>query len=131
MSDSLRPHGHQAPPSMGFSRQEYWSGVPVPSPGNFRDRTQVSHTVDRRFPSEPPLDLSQKAKKRELENSGSAGCYLSDWTSLVAQMVKNTHVIWEKQVQALRQEDPLEKGMAIHCNILAWRIPWTEEPGGT
>ena len=38
-------------------------------------------------------------------------------------MVKNTHVIWEKQVQALRQEDPLEKGMAIHCNILAWRIP--------
>ena len=88
-----------------------------------RDRTQVSHIVDRRFPSEPPLDLSQKAKKRELENSGSAGCYLSDWTSLVAQMVKNTHVIWEKQVQALRQEDPLEKGMATYSSILAWRIP--------
>ena len=35
MSDSLRPHGHQAPPSMGFSRQEYWSGLPFPSPGNF------------------------------------------------------------------------------------------------
>ena len=35
MSDSLRPHGHQASPSMGFSRQEYWSGLPFPSPGNF------------------------------------------------------------------------------------------------
>ena len=33
--DSLRPHGHQAPPSMGFSRQEYWGGLPFPSPGNF------------------------------------------------------------------------------------------------
>ena len=32
---TLRPHGHQAPPSMGFSRQEYWSGLPFPSPGNF------------------------------------------------------------------------------------------------
>ena len=35
MSRSLRPHGHQAPPSMGFSRQECWSGLPFPSPGNF------------------------------------------------------------------------------------------------
>ena len=35
VSNSLRPHGHQAPPSMGFSRQEYWSGLPFPSPGNF------------------------------------------------------------------------------------------------
>ena len=37
MSDSLQPHGHQAPPSMGFSRQEYWSGVPFPSPGDLPD----------------------------------------------------------------------------------------------
>ena len=36
----------------------------------------------------------------------------------------------ETQVQSLCQEDPLEKGMAIHSNILAWRILWTEEPGG-
>ena len=35
VSNSLRPHGHQAPPSMGFSRQEYWSGLPFPAPGNF------------------------------------------------------------------------------------------------
>ena len=37
----------------------------------------------------------------------------------------------ETQVQSLGQEDPLEKGMAAHSNILAWRIPWREEPGGT
>ena len=36
----------------------------------------------------------------------------------------------ETQVPSLVQEDPLEKGMATHSNILAWRIPWTEEPGG-
>ena len=48
----------------------------------------------------------------------------------VAQMVKNLPALWETQVQSLGQEDPLEKGMATHSNILAWRIPWTEEPGG-
>ena len=51
------------------------------------------------------------------------------WASLVAQMVKNPPAMQETQVQSLSQEDPLEKGMAIHSNILAWRIPWTEEPG--
>ena len=49
---------------------------------------------------------------------------------LVAQMVKNLPAIQGTQVQSLGQEDPLEKGMATHSNILAWRIPWTEEPGG-
>ena len=51
------------------------------------------------------------------------------WASLLAQTVKNLHVMWETQVPSLGQEDPLEKGMAIHFSILAWRIPWTEEPG--
>ena len=45
-------------------------------------------------------------------------------------MVKNLPALGETQVQSLGLEDPLEKGMAIHSNILAWRIPWTEEPGG-
>ena len=47
---------------------------------------------------------------------------------LVAQMVKNLSATQETQVQSLSQEDPLEKGMATHFSILAWRIPWTEEP---
>ena len=51
------------------------------------------------------------------------------WGSLVAQMVKNPPAVQETQVQSLGQEDPLEKGMATHSNILAWRIPWTEEHG--
>ena len=49
---------------------------------------------------------------------------------LVAQMVKNMPAIQETRVQSLSQEDPLEKEMAIHSSILAWRIPWTEESGG-
>ena len=49
---------------------------------------------------------------------------------MVAQMGKNLPAMQETQVQLLGQEEPLEKGMAIHSSILAWRIPWTEEPGG-
>ena len=48
---------------------------------------------------------------------------------LVAQTVKNLPAIQETGVQSLGQEDPPEKGMATHSSILAWRIPWTEEPG--
>ena len=51
------------------------------------------------------------------------------WDSVVAQMVKSLPVMRETQVQSLGQEDPLEKEMATHSNILAWKIPWTEEPG--
>ena len=53
-----------------------------------------------------------------------------DMVSLVAQMIKNLPAMQETQVQSLGWEDPLEKGMATHSSILAWRIPWTEEPGG-
>ena len=45
-------------------------------------------------------------------------------------MVKNLPAMQETQVQSLGREDPLEKGMATHSSTLAWRIPWTEEPGG-
>ena len=50
--------------------------------------------------------------------------------SLVAQMVKSLPAMWETWVGSLDQEDPLEKDMATHSSILAWEIPWTEEPGG-
>ena len=48
----------------------------------------------------------------------------------VAQMVKNLRAIQETWVRSLGWEDPLQKGMATHSSSLAWRIPWTEEPGG-
>ena len=81
---------YQAPLSMGFSTQEYWSGVPLPS-------------------------LTSQGK--------------IPWASLVAQPVKNLPAVQETWVQSLGQEDPLEKEMATQSSTLAWKIPWTEEPG--
>ena len=51
------------------------------------------------------------------------------WASLVAQLVNNLPTMQETWVQFLGQKDYLEKGMATHSSILAWRIPWTKEPG--
>ena len=48
---------------------------------------------------------------------------------MVAQMVKRLSTMWEARVQALGWEDPLEKQMAIYCSTIAWKIPWSEEPG--
>ena len=55
---------------------------------------------------------------------------LKEWDFPIAQMVKNLPAVQETQVRSLGQEDPLEKEMATHSSVLAWRIPWTEEPGG-
>ena len=55
---------------------------------------------------------------------------LNKAVSLVAQLVKSLSAMWETWVPFLDQEDPLEKEMATHSSVLAWRIPWTEEPGG-
>ena len=54
----------------------------------------------------------------------------NSWASLVAQTVKNLSAMRETWVRSLGWEDPLEEEMASHSSILAWRIPWTEEPGG-
>ena len=51
------------------------------------------------------------------------------WVSLVAQMVKHLSAMQVTWIQSLGWEDPLEKGMATHSSILAWRIQWTKEPG--
>ena len=53
------------------------------------------------------------------------------WASLVAQLVKNPPAMWETWVLSLGWEDPLEKGMATHSSILAWRTPWTVESMGS
>ena len=60
---------------------------------------------------------------------GSVYSKCMTWASLVAQTVKNLPAMSETQVQSLGWEDPLEKAMATHFSVLAWRIPWTEEPG--
>ena len=68
-------------------------------------------------------------------SGGSAGegvgCPLQySWASLVAQLVKNPPSVRETWVRSLGWEDPLEEGMVTYSSIFAWRIPWTEEPGG-
>ena len=52
------------------------------------------------------------------------------WGASLAQMVKNLPVMQQTQVQSLAEEDPLEKEMATHSRILAWKIPWREKPSG-
>ena len=52
-----------------------------------------------------------------------------NWASLIAQSVKNPPAMQETWVRFLGREYPLEKDMAIHSSILAWKVPWTEEPG--
>ena len=68
--------------------------------------------------------------EEQVLNMGDLGSGGPGWgASLVAQMVKNPPAVKETWVQFLSQEDALKKGMATHPSILAWRIPWTEEPG--
>ena len=55
--------------------------------------------------------------------------FIRDGASLMAQTVKNLPAVHKTQVLSLDWDDPLEKGMATHSSVLAWRIPWTEEPG--
>ena len=55
--------------------------------------------------------------------------WVSVRVSLVVQMVKRLPAVWETQVRSLGWEHPLEKEMATHSSTLAWKIPWTEEPG--
>ena len=74
-----------------------------------------------------PLGIHRKISLKEvLEFEAYIPSY---WASLVAQMIKNLPAMQDTRVQFLGWEDPPEKGMALHSSILAWRIPWTEEPG--
>ena len=104
---------HQAPLSMGFSRQEHWSGLPCPPPRDLPD------------PEIEPVSLTSPTLAGGFLTPAPLGS-----PSLGSQAVKNLPAMRETWVPSLGQEDALEKGMATHSSILAWRIPWTEEPGG-
>ena len=97
---------HQAPLSIRFSRQEYWSGLSNSPPGCVPS-----------LGTEPTSLTSPALAGRFFTTS-------TTWEALY-KCSRNTR----QRVQFLSQEDPLEKGMATHSIILAWRIPWTEEPG--
>ena len=70
----------------------------------------------------------QETLKSLLQHQSSKAAILQ--ASLVAQRLKRLPAMQETWVRSLGQEDPLEKEMATHSSILAWRIPWAEEPGG-
>ena len=70
--------------------------------------------------------MTSDAKRTTMEHT----CSMILQHSLVAQRLKRLPAMWEFWVRSLGWEDPLEKEMAIHFSILAWRIPWMEELGG-
>ena len=76
------------------------------------------------------LNIFKTNAVRLMKNIPHPSQIFDGWLSLVAQMVKNLPAMRETWVQFLGREDPLEKGTATHSRILAWRIPWIEEPGG-
>ena len=65
-----------------------------------------------------------------ITNKKNNACILYAVSSSLVAQIKNPPAMWETLVPSLSWEDPLEKGMATHSSILAWRSPWTEEPGG-
>ena len=85
------------------------------------------------FSLKPALSLSSFTLIKRLFSSSSLSAIRmvssAYWASLVAQLVKNLHAMQETCVRFLGWEDPLEKEMATHSSILAWRIPWTGKPG--
>ena len=102
--------------SMGFSRQEYWSGLPFPSPGDLPD------------PRIEPRSPALQADTLTSELPGKLSGHQAVLDALVSQVVKRLPATQETRVRSLGREEPLEKEMATHSRILAWRIPWTENP---
>ena len=74
--------------------------------------------------------MLHKKKNQGIKSTDMPLRHVIIWALLVTQSVKNLPVVQGTQVRSLGQEDPLEKEMATHSNILAWENPWTEEPGG-
>ena len=79
--------------------------------------------------SDPSSKISSPERQMGLCFSLGMSFTCKSWRDLVAQMVKCLPTMWETQVQSLGWEDPLEREMAPYSSILAWKIPWTEEPG--
>ena len=75
------------------------------------------------------MRMKDKSEKNWLKTQHSKNRNHGIQASLVAYLLKNPPAMWETWVQSLGWKEPLEKGVATHSRILAWRIPWTEEPG--
>ena len=110
---------------MGLSRQEYWSGLPFASPGELPD-PGIEPKSPTLLADALPTELCGKSiifSDKVLGNLGFPGGTSGKEPARQCRRQRDS-------VRSLGWEDPLEEGMATHSSILAWRIPWTEEPGG-
>ena len=107
---------HQAPPSLGFSRQEHWSGLPFPSPMQESEKWKWSCSV-----------VSDSSRPHGLQPTR----LLHPWDFPGKSTGVRCHcLLWDNTIVIIiLQNISVEKEMATHSNILAWRIPWTGEPG--
>ena len=131
---------YQASLSMGFSRQEYRSGLPFPSPGDLLN-PEIEHRSPALQADSSPAELPGKpiCRARGILNHWATWKVPRDSVLhqnlfyhkfLVAQTVKNLPAVRKTWVLFLGWEDPLEEGMATHSSILAWKTPRAEEPAG-
>ena len=139
VSDSLWPHEpqHARPPCPSPTPRVRH---PNPRPLSWWCHPTISSSVT---PSPPAFRLPQHKSlfqwgRPTLYRQGTNNLlgrqiivknYRTDGASLVAKWIKNSAAMQETQIWSLGQEDPLEKEMATHSSILAWRIPWTQDPG--
>ena len=127
---------HQAPPSLGFSRQEHWSGLPFPSPMHESEKWKWSRSVvsnsSRPHGLQPtrllcPRDFPGKSTgvgcQKDSNNCNNSG------TSLAVPWLRPHLPVQGLQVCSLAGY-LRERAMAPHSSTLAWQIPWTEDPGG-
>ena len=136
----IRYNIHISPPS--------WASLPPPYPTHHRSQSWAPHAIQQlptsyllisslTFKMMVSLNLMEHSvvalkSYESYDRTASITFYKelsSYWTSLAAQMVKPLSPMWETWVWALGWEDPLEKEMSIHSSTIAWKIPWTEEPG--
>ena len=130
---------HQAPLSMGFSRQEHWSGLPFTLPG---DSSQHKITLCLIFPItgiKPAPAVSPALASRFFTTSTTweAPSWIRGALNPMDGVLRKERQIQDTQKERPHQggdrgsiPGPLEEGVSTHSSVLAWRIPWTEEPGG-
>ena len=124
---------------MEFSRQEYWSGLPYPPPGDLPNPgikpacLMYSALADGFFTTSATWEAPAENVGVVLNVQCPRATARSYWSRVGfphSSVSKELPTMWEIHVWILGQDDPLEKGMAVHSSILAWRIPWMEKPGG-
>ena len=106
----------------------YPSGTSVH--GTFSGRNTGVDCLSTSMGSPQPRDQTHTSCISALQEDSLLPSHHESWASLVVQLANSQPTMWENRVRSLGGIDPLEKEMATHSSILAWRIPWTEEPGG-